>query len=114
MTEKADRGLVGAEETVRSFHQKKETEKQPQLPNLPHFVRCWAGPTPQAPQFVGMSQEGSCAVLYPFILRLPTRQAGEAWRRSEPSWGLLGAVPCPTHPATLTRSLTSPHPLCLP
>lgn len=47
MTEKADRELVGAEETVRSFHQKKETEKHPQLPTLPHSTQClgWADPT---------------------------------------------------------------------
>lgn len=38
MTEKADRGLVGAEKTVRSFHQEKETGKQPQLTTLPHFA----------------------------------------------------------------------------
>lgn len=30
----------GTEETAKSFHQKKETEKQPQLPTLPHFARC--------------------------------------------------------------------------
>lgn len=63
MTEKADRGLVRAEETVGSFHQKKETEKQPQLPTLPHFARCWAGLTPQGVMFVGMWPEGTWATL---------------------------------------------------
>lgn len=41
-------------------------------------------------------------------------QAGEAWRQLGAQLGLFRAVPCPAHLATLTRSLTSPRPLCLP
>ena len=37
---------------------KKETEKQPQLPALPHSTRCWAGPTLRGTMSVCMWPKG--------------------------------------------------------
>lgn len=114
MTEKAGRGLVRAKETVRSFHQKKETEKRPQLPALPHLARGQAGQSPQGTVVCGrvavraLGHKNCPYVVCP----LPGTAGWEGLRAALSPAG--ASAPCPAYPATLTRSLTSPRPPCLP
>lgn len=104
-TEKADGGLVGAEETARSFHQKKETEKQPSSPPPAlRSARCPRGAVVRGPVAVRV---------------LPHRPlTANQSLLGRPRWGApspaRASVPRPAHPATLTRSLTSPRPPCPP
>lgn len=101
-TEKADGGLVGAEETARSFHQKKETEKQPSSPPS-RSARC-----PQGTVVCGhvtVRELGHTLPVHPLT-------ANQSQLGAPSPAG--ASVPRPAPLATLTRSLTSPRPPCPP
>lgn len=83
-------------ETGRSFHQQKETEKQPQLPTLPHFAGRWAGLSPRGHYgvwHVAVRELGYTPPVRP--LTANQGRPGGPGGSSEPSWASSGLYPVP-------------------